>query len=292
MKNATATSISSHDKIKRAIYNICNSLGYNAKEEYGNKGWRTDVYVESNGTRFAFEVQMSPQSLKKTVERQEKLLRDDVFGCWLFEKEPARQNVELEKLPVFKVINRDEQITVSLKGRKELPLDVFIRDFIENKIQFRNFLTPLPKINITVLEMGCWKCGLVNHIYFVSPFDTPCNTHINIEETLKMWSSDKFCFKPEIINKVKDYANSKKGKHLNLATIKERHSYTVGDSYLSFGCSECDSIFGDFYVMQAILFSNYGDGVVDRFSFDIDFDLNLKREFPHWCHPGENDFCK
>ena len=290
--NTTINSISLHDTVKRAIYDICISLGYAAKVEHGKKGWRTDVYVEANERQYAFEVQMSPQSLKKTIERQDKLLRDDVFGCWLFEKEPARQNVELEKLPVFKIIKRDEQIFISLKGRKELPLAVFIKDFIESEIQFRNVLTPLPKINITILEMGCWKCGLVNHIYFVSPFDTPCNTHINIEETLKMWSSDKFCFKPEIINKVKDFANSEKGKHLNLATIKERHSYTVGDSYMSFGCSECDSIFGDIYVMEAFLFSNYGDGIVDQFSFEVDFDLNLKREFPHWCHPGENDFCE
>ena len=152
--NTTIKSISLHDSVKRAIYDICISLGYAAKVEHGKKGWRTDVYVEANERQYAFEVQMSPQSLKKTIERQDKLLRDDVFGCWLFEKEPARQNVELEKLPVFKIINRDEQIFISLKGRKELPLAVFIKDIIESEILFRNVLTPLPKINLTILEMG------------------------------------------------------------------------------------------------------------------------------------------
>lgn len=281
-----------HDKVKREIYNICNSLGYTTKEEYGKKGWRTDLYVEANNKKYAFEVQMSPQSLKKTIERQDKLLKDNVFGCWLFEKEPARQNKELENLPVFKIIDNKGDISISLKGRKELPLQTFISDFVNEKIQFRNFLSPLPKINIVILEMGCWKCGVVNHIYYIAPFDTPCNTHISLNESSRMWESNKMCFRPEIIKSVQEYADLEKGKKLNLATVRERHSYTVGRSYMSFGCSDCDSIFGDFYVMEAILFSAYGDGVVDKFSFDIDFDADLRREFHHWCHPGNNNFCR
>lgn len=31
------------DAVKRAIFEICTSFGYSAKEEYGEKGWRTDV---------------------------------------------------------------------------------------------------------------------------------------------------------------------------------------------------------------------------------------------------------
>jgi hypothetical protein len=36
----------------------------------------------------------------------------------------------------------------------------------------------------------------------------------------------------------------------------------------------------------------YGESIVDKLSFDVDFDLNLRMDIPHWCHPGEHDFCE
>lgn len=63
-------------------------------------------------------------------------------------------------------------------------------------------------------------------------------------------------------------------------------------SYASFGCSECDSIFGDWYIQEAIMETWYGGGIIDRFSFDINFDLDMRQEIPHWCHPDEHDFCE
>ena len=77
---------------------------------------------------YAFEIQTSTQSLKRTLERQDKYKRDVVVGCWLFEKEP-KQSEELEQLPLFKLNNNNKQLTVSLKDRIELPLDMFFERF-------------------------------------------------------------------------------------------------------------------------------------------------------------------
>ncbi len=86
--------ISFHNKVKDQVLQICRKLGFEAKEEHGGKGWRADVYVLANGQKYAFEIQISAQSLKKTLERQEKYIRDGVIGCWLFENEP-RQLAEM-----------------------------------------------------------------------------------------------------------------------------------------------------------------------------------------------------
>ena len=130
----------------------------------------------------------------------------------------------------------------------------------------------------------------MNHFYYIAPFSSACNTEIFHDEA--MWTSDKFLFRPEILRKIHEYASSDEGKYLNLATIKERYSSVVGNSYMSFGCSCCDSIFGDFYIHSAIADAWYGDGVVGKYSFDIDFDLDIRIDLPHWCHPGENSFCE
>ena len=38
----------------------------------------------ANDTKFAFEIQITQQSLKKTIERQENNIADNIVGCWLF----------------------------------------------------------------------------------------------------------------------------------------------------------------------------------------------------------------
>lgn len=61
---------------------------------------------------------------------------------------------------------------------------------------------------------------------------------------------------------------------------------------MSFGCSSCDSIFGDWFVRNAVIGTWYGDGVVDKLIIPIKkTNLEFKIEIPHWCHPGEFDFC-
>jgi hypothetical protein len=282
--------ISFHDKVKKQILLACNSLGFQAKEEYKGKDWRADVFVWGNDTKCAFEVQITQQSLKKTLERQEKYKRDGILGCWLFEKEPARLSDERPDLPLFKINNVGSQISISLKDRNELPIDIFISDYLQNKMKFCQTLDILPKVEIIFVEMYCWKCGLENHIYYLGNFISPCNTKIHHNEA--MWSSDKLVFRPEIMKKVNEYAISEKEKKLNIAKIKERYSRTVGHSYLSFGCSGCDSIFGDWFIHEAIIEAYDDEGVVDKALFEVDLGLDLRLNVPHWCHPGENSFCE
>ena len=278
-----------HEYVQQQIVDICNELGLEEKSEYKGKDWRADVLVKSNGVCYAFEIQTSPQTLKRTRERQEKYIRDSIVGCWLFEKEPARMMLEMEDLPIFKIKCENDNIYVSLKDRKTLSLQTFITDFVNGRIKFCHTLNPLPTMEINFLEMPCWKCGLINHIHYIAPLKSACNTYIHPSES--MWSSDKYSFRPEILKKIQDYAKTDKGKYLNLATVKERFSRTMGKSYMSFGCSGCDSIFGDFYIHEMMI-DNYGGAMdVDTLKIDVDFDMDLRQEIPHWCHPGEHPFC-
>lgn len=278
-----------HELAQQQIVEACNQLGMQAQMEYVGDGWRADVFVLNGGKKYAFEIQVTPQSLKKTQERQEKYIKDGIIGCWLFEKEPSRQRLELEDLPIFRLIQEGGSLSVSLKGRKTLPLDIFVKDFITEKIRFCHTLRPLQRVNVVFVEKPCWKCGAKNHFFFVAPFVSACNAKIHFQEA--MWTSKKFTFRPEILKKIEEYASSEEGKYLKLATIKERFSSEIGESYMSFGCSCCDSIFGDFYIQNNIMDAWYGDGVAGTYSFDVDFDLNMKLDVPHWCHPDDHPFC-
>ena len=281
--------MSLHDKVKEQILLSCNSLNFQAKKEYRGKDWRADVFVLTNGSKYAFEVQITKQSLKKTLERQEKYKRDGVIGCWLFENEPAKHKDEREDLPLYKIENVEDKTIVSIKDRKELALEVFISDYLQNKIKFCQTLR-MPKAEIRFVKEKCWKCGFEYHIYYIGNFISPCNAKILPNEAL--WVSDKLAFRPEIITKVNDYTKSVNEKNLNVGKIKERYSNTVGGSYASFGCPKCDAIFGDWYLHEAIIDTFYGNGIVDKVLIEGDFDKQLEQNIPHWCHPGEHKFCE
>ena len=131
-----------HLMAQNAILDTCKKLNYIAQLEYHCDGYRPDVMVFIGDKKYAFEIQITPQSLKRTLERQEKYIHDGIIGCWLFEKEPTKMQFEMENLPVFKLEVQDNQLLVSLKGRKTLPIDIFVRDYLNGRIKFCYHIKP------------------------------------------------------------------------------------------------------------------------------------------------------
>lgn len=44
---------------------------------------------------------------------------------------------------------------------------------------------------------------------------------------------------------------------------------------MSFGCNQCDSIFGDFYVKECIMDAYEGFGIVDEHTFNVGFEYHI-----------------
>jgi len=77
--------INKHSRIQLEILLACQNIGVEAIQEYRGRGWRADVFVPNNERAIAFEIQLSAQTLHKTLQRQSKYIRDGIVGCWLFE---------------------------------------------------------------------------------------------------------------------------------------------------------------------------------------------------------------
>ena len=284
--------IKKHDRIQMEIVSACHDLGFEAIQEYSGQGWRADVYVPNNDKPIAFEIQLSPQSLKKTLERQSKYIRDGIVGCWLFENPVSKLNEERPDLPLFYVEDKkDSTLQVNLGDRRKVDLNTFLENFISNNIQFKSVAKTKTRqlVNLVFYKMECWKCHEMNHLFYVdSPFYSACNAKIQPDEAL--WESNSMEYRPEIIELAQKFVENRKDLNVKLGQIKKRYSKTVDDSYISFGCHKCDSIFGDWFVMEANLDIMYEPKEL-MYQGEIELSESIELPISHWCFPDKKQFC-
>lgn len=284
--------IRKHDRIQMQIVSTCQDLGIEAIQEYRGQGWRADVFVPNSERPIAFEIQLSRQSLSRTLERQSKYIRDEILGCWLFENPIPKLIEERPDLPVFYVEDKeDSDLFVNLGDRRKINLRTFLENFISNNIQFKPVAKTksIQTVKLAFYEMKCWKCGALNHLFYVeTPFYSACNAKIKPEEAL--WESNSIEFRPEIIELAEKFFENRKDLNLNLGQVKRRFSNTVSKSYMSFGCYKCDSIFGDFYVMEAKLDMMYEPKLLTH-QGEVELRQTFELNIPHWCFPDKKLFC-
>ena len=219
-----------HVRIQSEIAKACQELGIEVIQEYRGTDWRADVFVPNFGRPIAIEIQLSPQSLNRTLERQSKYIRDGITGCWLFEKPVSKLNEEKPDLPLFYVEDSsDSNLLVNLGGRRKVHLNYFLDSFISNKIRFQSKVRTkrIQDVKIVFYEMDCWKCGARNNLYYVeTPFYSSCNAEIKPEEAL--WESNSMEYRPELMATARNFVESREDLGLKLGQVKTRNSRTVG----------------------------------------------------------------
>lgn len=114
------------------------------------------------------------------------------------------------------------------------------------------------ELTIRFLKENCWKCNYEYYIYYIMPNGT--NGEID----------DKLIFNEKVISKINEWIKTNKST-LNIGIIKNRYSNTVDDSYMSFGCPQCDAIYGAFYLHEAIIDTMYEEhGCIEDIKIKIE----------------------
>jgi hypothetical protein len=282
-----------HSQIQSEVLAACKHLEYQTAEEHRGAGWRADILAVKGSKEVAFEVQLSGQSLRRTLERQLRYSREGVVCCWLFQRSIPKLLEERPDLPLFCVSGgSDNAFRVSLSDRKEMPLHAFVEGFLEGRIRFCTvaWTRSDQPVRLIFYEMKCWKCQAINHVYYVdATLRAACNALIRPEESL--WESNRMEYHPEIVGAARRYLTTDLGSNLRLGEVKPRYSRTVDASYTSFGCYRCDSIFGDWFVADAEMEARYGFGQVAVLEETIRLEHPVELPIPHWCYPESGDFC-
>lgn len=265
---------------KAEIVHACVAAGWSAETEVARDGWRADVLATRGSARVAFEVQWSPQDEAETMLRQQRYATAGVRGCWLLRGEaplPARK-----QLPVFALRPCEGALAVVAHAGETYNVPQFVTSLLNGDVRFRERVNA--QLRVSFVDMDCWKCRRPAHVYYATQ-STRCGHEIPYALTRDGRGDDVEPFDDRVLTIVRGWlAGEGRDRGIRLGAIKRRYIKTVGGSYLSFGCPDCDAIFGDWFVRQAVI-----DAMLDGYacaSFDSDIPMiGAHEREAHWCLP-------
>jgi len=157
-----------HLWLKAEIVSACAEAGWSAQPEVAGEGWRADVLASREAGRVAFEVQWRRQEEPATRFRQERYAADGIPACWLYRGEPPAPSREL---PVFQLVPDDEQLALVRLSDRSHGVREFIRLLLAGQVRFSG--TQMVRTRVSFIEMDCWSCHKLAHIYFVREQASP-----------------------------------------------------------------------------------------------------------------------
>ncbi len=275
----------------------CNDVGWEAISEFSENDWIADVIAIKGKNRIAFEIQWSNQTYEKTKERQTKYKKDNIRCCWFFKKPPKEFDrwgdslIADKNIPLFKIYESEKKDILVNHYEKVFPIREFVKSLLEGQIKFCENLVSKrnQKIKISFIEIECWKCKTKQNIYFIQDcLESRCGKSIRFDD--EMWNDNALKYHPKILKEVNEFLKTEKGKKVIIGEIKKRYSRTTKSYYKSFGCCNCDAIFGDWYLQTEILEAKYNE---NNLSIFVDIQIPTKKEKQsHWCYSKTKDFCE
>jgi Competence protein CoiA-like family len=238
-----------HLYLKTIIAKIARSDGWLVTTE--KKGetpsgevWIADVFCTKGNVKLAFEVQWSAQTNDEFIRRTRKYTESDVRVAWLYRlrgnKEYYKRDFPVSKeLPLFGIRHNKETNAISVPQ-----FDVLAEEFIQGVFEGKLKWLPSPGdqliVKIPPEIIKCWKCKKQTKIIKDVLFYNKNNIFISARSF-----SDRNI--PDLI--LHNVGNKELAKH-GVGSIKKRYSKTVGAAYLSNGCFHCDSLMGNFFLME------------------------------------------
>lgn len=288
-----------HLKAKTEIALACRDAGWEVKTEAAGDGWRADVLAVKGKAKVAFEFQWSRQSLAVTEERQERYKRDGIDCYWFFKALPIdrQSNVVRSDLPMFEVVTTfdDHEVFVSLKQDDSDHLRHYrLLDFVSlllkehirfcNQIQFANQWS----VQVIFYENLCWRCNKVLYLYYLDALYTQCSIDLKVW----VWQHNNKQLHTEIRAAIENSQSILTGTSRKCAFDDKEIDQRLNASVMPFRCPYCNAKIGDFATPRVVLDRHFSSSESYRsLTIEIDVELAVPAEYPHWCLPSNGNFC-
>ena len=253
------------ENVIKIILSVCNNLNLPFKTKVKTDTWEADVVVDYQNYRVAFNVCKNPRNIEETYTAMRK---ERVCGCWLV-LQGKYSHISPSSLPCFSIEDGNEEGQVLLsqvwEERTLLPLSDFVSSLIQGNIKFAASMK-VKYVDVRFYKIDCWKCGRENDVYFV--YKTVSEDGIESEGGIDG-------FNPTLIKEIRKYIQEHPQMGIALGEIKPRYSKTVNDSYMSFGCAYCDSLFGSFFINDTFMEVIYSARNLPKALIEINDDITV-----------------
>jgi hypothetical protein len=273
-----------HAQLKGRLADVARTIGWQTTLEAHGDGFRADVILERDGRRIACEVQLSPCPIDAYRERQDRYRSAGVEAFWFVGSYPEKLKPNAD-LPIFRVGWPDEESEPNVglaeperygrRGRvvdvAALPLDTALQMLLDGRLRFAEHATVQPAVELIGWRPDCWKCSAEGSAWETRQVArTLCGLpHEHDVEVPDEWAD---AFSPA----VRELACT---AGLRDAAIKVRYSRTAETAYESFGCEECDALFGEWFIRNDYLECVYDPPIYAI--ADVGQSVSVNR--PHWC---------
>ena len=164
-------------------------------------------------------------------------------------------------------------MSISTPGNFDLvnifELPVFIHYFINGKIKFVE-RAEIDKVELCIYKRRCWKCQSEFDLYCVSRLFSKDGAVISRQYLEDYVCSDEFIeLNPIVIRAFKNYMQDHPGI-FDMGAIKSRYSRTCDQTYTSFGCPRCDSIYGKWFFSDDIQAQRHGEDLMCTLVVSLD----------------------
>lgn len=106
-------------------------------------------------------------------------------------------------------------------------------------------------VKVRFIPIECYCCGQEHYVYHVIGLFNESMPSLSTYEGIHNAFIEVDNFDPILVSGVKQYLANHPELHYIMGEIKERFSKTMNQSYMSFGCPECDALVGDHYLQEA-----------------------------------------
>lgn len=224
-------------EVIKTILSVCKEMNLSVETKVKKQTWKADVVVDYGKYKVAFNIGKCPIKVSETYQA---MRNERVCGCWLI-LDSERVSYTYEKLPCFPMYEDDGEVKVVLANvweeEKSLLLSDFVSSIIQGKIRYVDS-TPIKYVDVRFYKKECWKCKRRSDVYFV--YKTISEDGIEIEGGIDSLN-------PILVKGIQEYIRNHPERNFVLGQIKPRYSKTIDDTYMSFGCAYCDSLFGAHY---------------------------------------------
>ena len=178
------------------------------------------------------------------VKSREQLQQDMAKRRRLIEKK--RQEKEEAKKEAAR-LRREQAKERRKEARKKKSIANAVVSSMLNNEKYINIKT----VKVRFIPTECYCCGQEHYMYYVIGLINESMPALSTYEGIYNARIEVDIFDPVLVSSVKQYLANHPELHYSMGEIKERFSKTMSQSYMSFGCPECDALVGDHYLQEA-----------------------------------------